>query len=138
MSKRLYTIVAVASFAGLVSCPDTRSAKSPHFKPNPPYPPAPVSPYGPQSDIAPPPVPEEEEAPRPPSPPPVSQLPPVSEPTPEVAAPQTTDNYPTARRTSRLNEVTSPYPPYNVINVEGYKSKQLVRDPDTKQIFRVP
>jgi hypothetical protein len=53
-------------------------------------------------------------------------------------APTRPGEYPTARPTAKADEVVSPYEPYNIINVEGYKSGQLVRDPHNKQIFRVP
>ena len=46
--------------------------------------------------------------------------------------------YPTATRTANPNEVISPYEPYNVIDVEGFRSGQLARDPSNNQIFRVP
>jgi hypothetical protein len=34
--------------------------------------------------------------------------------------------------------VTSPYEPYNIIDIEGFRSGQLARDPSNNQIFRVP
>jgi hypothetical protein len=43
-----------------------------------------------------------------------------------------------ARRTSNPNRVISPYPPYNVIDVTGFESGSLARDPSNKKIFRVP
>ena len=46
--------------------------------------------------------------------------------------------YPTAQRTTNPDEVLSPYPPHNRINVQGYRSGQLVKDPNTGEIFRVP
>ena len=46
--------------------------------------------------------------------------------------------YPTARSTANPNEVISPYEPYDIINVEGFRSGQLARDPINKKIFRVP
>lgn len=46
--------------------------------------------------------------------------------------------YPTARKTTRPNEVLSPYPPFNVIDIEGFKTGQLARDPSNQKIFRVP
>lgn len=60
--------------------------------------------------------------------PPVSP-PPVSEPRP---------TYPTAQKTKNPNEVISPYPPYNVIDVTGFKSGQKAKDPSNKKIFVVP
>jgi hypothetical protein len=55
-----------------------------------------------------------------------------------VPAPTPRPEYPTARRTDNPNEVISPYAPYNVIDVEGFKSGQLAKDPSNKKIFRVP
>lgn len=48
------------------------------------------------------------------------------------------DQYPMAERTANPNQVISPFAPYNVIDVEGFKSGQLARDPSNQQIFRVP
>jgi hypothetical protein len=53
-------------------------------------------------------------------------------------APTPRTEYPTARRTANPNEVISPYAPYNVIDVEGFKSGQLAKDPSNKKIFRIP
>lgn len=46
--------------------------------------------------------------------------------------------YPIARPTANKNQVISPYEPFNVIDVEGFSSGQLARDPSNKKIFRVP
>lgn len=46
--------------------------------------------------------------------------------------------YPVAQKTSNPSRVISPYPPYNVVDVEGFRSGQLARDPGNKKIFRVP
>ncbi|MFT3991325.1 MAG: hypothetical protein QM680_07930 [Luteolibacter sp.] len=46
--------------------------------------------------------------------------------------------YPTAERTSNPDQVISPYAPYNVIDVAGFRSGQLARDPSNQKIFRVP
>ncbi|NJM38745.1 MAG: hypothetical protein HC845_13235 [Akkermansiaceae bacterium] len=46
--------------------------------------------------------------------------------------------YPVAERTANPNQVRSPYEPYNVIDVEGFTSGQLARDPSNQKIFRVP
>ncbi len=51
------------------------------------------------------------------------------------------DQYPTAERTANPNRVISPHPPYNVIDVSGFRSGQLAKDPTDPQnpkIFRVP
>ncbi len=48
-------------------------------------------------------------------------------------------DYPTAERTNNPDRVISPYGPnYNVIDVAGFKSGQLARDPSNQKIFRVP
>lgn len=54
--------------------------------------------------------------------------------TPQTQARQ----YPTAQRTTTPGQVFSPYPPHHRIDVTGYRSGQLVRDPETSEIFRVP
>jgi len=46
--------------------------------------------------------------------------------------------YPLATRSSKPNQVISPYPPHNVIDVTGFKSGDLARDPGNRKIFRVP
>ena len=48
------------------------------------------------------------------------------------------DPYPMAQRTNIPNQVISPYPPYNVMDVTDVRSGQLARDPKTGEIFRVP
>ena len=48
------------------------------------------------------------------------------------------DEYPTAERTDNPNRVISPYSPYNVIDVEGFRSGQLAKDPSNGKIFRIP
>lgn len=52
--------------------------------------------------------------------------------------PPTRDQYPVAERTANPNQVLSPYAPYNVIDVEGFRSGQLAKDPSNGKIFRVP
>jgi len=48
-------------------------------------------------------------------------------------------DYPVAERTAKPNQVISPYgPKYNVIDVTGFRSGQLARDPSNGKIFRVP
>lgn len=54
------------------------------------------------------------------------------------APPPAAEDYPVARRTAKPTEVISPYPPYNVIDVTGFRSGQLARDPSNQKIFRVP
>ncbi len=43
-----------------------------------------------------------------------------------------------AKRTDNPDRVISPYLPYNVIDVEGFRSGQLARDPSNGKIFRIP
>lgn len=54
------------------------------------------------------------------------------------APPASRDSYPYAERTSNPNQVLSPYAPYNVIDVTGFRSGQLARDPSNQKIFRIP
>lgn len=115
MSKT-HLILPLAWIAILPSCMPPPNVPPPNFRPNPPYAPTPVDPYGPQVDISPP---------------------PEVEPTP----PTTPGSYPVAKATANPNEVISPYPPYNVIDISGpppFKSGQLARDPSNQKIFRVP
>ena len=50
----------------------------------------------------------------------------------------TRDQYPVAERTDNPGRVISPYSPYNVIDVEGFRSGQLAKDPSNGKIFRIP
>lgn len=52
--------------------------------------------------------------------------------------PVTTGGYPTAKRTDNPDQVISPYEPFNVIDVAGFASGKLARDPSNQKIFRVP
>jgi hypothetical protein len=112
MSKLLLS-AATATILGLASCVPPPPAPPPRFKPNPPYPPEPVDPYG--QDVSPPPAPD-----------------------PDPPAPPAPGEYPTAQRTNQPDQVISPYEPHNVIDVSGFRSGQLARDPSNKKIFRVP
>jgi len=47
-------------------------------------------------------------------------------------------DHPVAEKTKNPNQVLSPYEPYNVIDVTGFKSGQLAKDPSNGKIFRVP
>lgn len=92
------------------------------------------------------PVPGGNSPPQPP--PPVMPRPPSPriDPDAEVAdsesvpapAPAPRPAYPDAKRTANPNQVISPYAPYNVIDVEGFRSGQLAKDPSNGKIFRVP
>ena len=112
---RLIPSAAAAAALILASCAPP-PVPPPRFKPNPPYPPQPVDPYGQTTD------------PAAPAPTPDSPTPPPSRP----------GEYPTARTTADPNQVISPYEPFNVIDVEGFGSGQLARDPSNQKIFRVP
>lgn len=57
---------------------------------------------------------------------------------PSPEPPPTRESYPTAERTANPNQVISPYKPFNVIDVEGFRSGQLAKDPSNGKIFRVP
>jgi hypothetical protein len=116
---KLLPILAATGFVGLASCTPPPPAPPPRFLPNSPYGPDVVNPYDTATQEADPGI----QAPQSPSPPP-----------PAPAA----GGYPTAQRTANPNQVLSPYEPYNVIDVEGFKSGQLARDPSNQKIFRVP
>ena len=57
--------------------------------------------------------------------------------TPEPA-PKPRTEHPTAEATETPGRVLSPFPPHNVIDVEGFKSGALAKDPSNGKIFRVP
>ncbi len=57
---------------------------------------------------------------------------------PEPQRQPTRDQYPVAERTDNPDRVISPYSPYNVIDVEGFRSGQLAKDPSNGNIFRIP
>ncbi len=118
MSKHAL-LLALASFASLASCIQPEQVPPPKFTPNPPYPPNPVPPYGGE----------------------INPQPPAPDPNPEPPAPLPPGSYPVAQATANPDEVLSPYPPYNVIDISGpprFKSGQLARDPSNQKIFRVP
>ena len=114
MSKLVLPLAAVW-IAGLASCVPPE-VPPPRFRPRPPLAPVPVDPYAAPFDVSPPPAPT-----TPPPPPPTA-----------------TGGYPTATRTANPDQVLSPYEPFNVIDVAGFASGKLVRDPSNQKIFRVP
>lgn len=119
MSKR-YLSIAAASLAGLASCFSPPPEPPPHrFRQHRPPAPEPLAPDSYQTYPSP------------------YQAPPAPTP-PEPAPPTATGGYPTARPTEDPDQVISPYDPFNVIDVAGFKSGQLVRDPSNRKIFRVP
>lgn len=120
----LSSLIAAVSVVTLllVSCVDP--APPPRFRPNPPYPPEQVDPYGnPQTNV------EPSTQPNAPSNP---DAPATTEPT---HAPR---DYPIAKPTNQPGEVISPFEPDRIIDVKGFKSGVLARDPNTQKIFRVP
>ena len=58
--------------------------------------------------------------------------------TPPLDPAQLNGEYPLAKPTGTPNQVASPYEPFNVIDVTGFQSGQLARDPSNRKIFRVP
>ncbi len=115
MSNPILTTAAAAALV-LASCVPPPDFPPPRFKSNPPYPPRPVDPYGQSYD-------------------PYGQN---TDPAPPLEQPARPAEFPTARRTANPNEVISPYEPFNIIDVEGFSSGQLARDPSNQKIFRVP
>jgi hypothetical protein len=57
---------------------------------------------------------------------------------PQVERVPSRDQYPIAERTDNPSRVLSPYAPYNVIDVQGFRSGQLAKDPSNGKIFRIP
>ncbi|MEM1085726.1 MAG: glycine zipper domain-containing protein [Verrucomicrobiota bacterium] len=47
-------------------------------------------------------------------------------------------DYPVARATGNPSQVISPFPPHQRIDISGFRSGQLARDPKSGQVFRVP
>lgn len=103
-----------------------------------PYRPHPERPYAPRDPSTP--YYGDEQDPRDPRPDPYApygqQQPPEVRPPIETVPPR--DQYPVAERTDNPNRVLSPYAPYNVIDVEGFRPGQLAKDPSNGKIFRVP
>ena len=128
--KPVLALAAAASVL-LVACEPPPPVPPPRFTPNPPYAPQPVDPYGQPAS------PYGQPAPQNPDPYGASPPPAPGQPDPQTA-PIRPGDYPLARRTANPSQVISPYEPYNVIDVEGFTSGQLARDPSNKKIFRVP
>lgn len=125
MSKTTLTAAAAAAII-LAACSPPPPVPPPRFTPNPPFPPVPVDPYGQslnQSTDA--------------YGQPIDVAPPPTAPTPPAALTRPGE-YPVARPTAKPGEVISPYEPFNIIDVTGFTSGQLARDPSNKKIFRVP
>lgn len=109
MTQRLL-FIAAASLAGLVSC---ATPPPPRFQTDP--------------TVVIDPVPSDEAQ---------GGVSAATDPTPP--APATPGGYPTAQRTANPEQVISPYEPFNVIDVAGFASGKLARDPSNQKIFRVP
>jgi hypothetical protein len=62
----------------------------------------------------------------------------TSNPPPPSTGSSSSGGYPVARKTSNPNQVISPYAPYNVIDITGFKRGDLARDPGNRKIFRIP
>ena len=107
------TILAIA----LNACGPPEPVPAPYFIPNPPYPPQPVDPATAHEPQAP------------------SIDGGIS---PSLAPSSRIGGYPWARLTGNPNQVISPYEPYHTIDVSGFSTGQLARDPSNKKIFRVP
>lgn len=127
MEKLPFTLVpTLLAAVTLVSCVDPVPPPPPHFRPNPPFAPEPVSPEGTNNY-----TPD-------PNNPPTTDPNPNPAPNPPPQQPTTPGAYPVAQKSTKPNEVISPYDPYNVIDVTGFKSGDLARDPSNQKIFRVP
>ena len=111
--KKSVALLAAASLTGLSSCIY-------------PPPPPPHTPFGPKPPFAPDPYGND-----------ISPPPPIA-PSPDPDPEPRNGEYPTAKPTANPNEVISPYAPYNVIDVTGFSSGKLARDPSNQKIFRVP
>ncbi|GAA5481376.1 hypothetical protein [Haloferula sargassicola] len=66
------------------------------------------------------------------------QAPPIEDPEPPSRGGNLSGDYPTANPSGTPNQVVSPYPPYKKIDVSGFSSGQLAKDPTSGKIFRVP
>lgn len=147
-----YLLAGIVGVFALVSCPEddyydtpsghnTRGSGSPHgptaTRPSPygqpsPYGPATPNPYSPG-------YPSSPYAPGTPGVQNPNPYGPTPTPTPPPApTPVGPTDYPVAVRTNNPDQVVSPFDPNRVISIEGYRSGQLVRDPENKKIFRVP
>ena len=114
MSKYL---IFAATLTALSACTPPPSVPPPRLRPDPQLAPKSIFKDNTSSDLA-------------------SYLAPP-QPAANQAAP-TAGVYPTAERTADPDQVLSPYEPYNVIDVAGFKPGQLARDPSNQKIFRVP
>lgn len=123
MHARWTALAAATTLTG--SCIPIEQVPPPFFTPRPPYPPEQVIPG--QMPYSSPSGPEDYPSPIEPQP--------QGNPSPPPSQP---GSYPPARKTLDRNEVISPYPPHHRIDVTGFQSGQLARDPYTDKIFRIP
>lgn len=148
-----HLLAGIIGVCALVSCPEkdyydtpsghygrnpgstTQPRPAPYGQPN-PYGPTTTNPYGPGYPASPY-APGSPDAQNPnPNPNPYGPAPsPTPSPSPAPVGPT---DYPVAVRTNNPDQVVSPFDPNRVISIEGYRSGQLVRDPENKKIFRVP
>ena len=118
----------MAAALTLVSCFHHGPPPPPLFTPQAPYPPVPVDPYT---------FPDQPAPGMTPGPAAPQQKPPTDVTSPP-SDPVADGKHPLARKTANPNEVISPYPPHHRIDITGFKSGQLARDPWNGEIFRIP
>lgn len=127
--------LVLLSFALLAaSCfrPEPYAEQRPPYRNGEPY-----YPYAPGGQPAAPEVGAYEPLPGNTPPTPSQTAPPTATPEPRPA-PIPRPSYPVARTTDQPGRVLSPYAPYKVIDVEGFQSGALAKDPSNGKIFRVP
>ena len=116
---KIIQAAALATLAVMLNaCGPPEPVPAPYFIPNPPYPPQLVGPASVELQQ--------------PTPSAGTSITPSPAPSPRIG------EYPLARPTSKPNEVVSPYEPYHTIDISGFSSGQLARDPSNNRIFRVP
>ncbi|MES2995967.1 MAG: hypothetical protein V4733_04065 [Verrucomicrobiota bacterium] len=133
----MFRTSCVPLFIALIaaSCTDSSRVPPPKFQPNPPYPPAPADPYVNSDPYA-----QPQPYYQPPGTPPPGYQQPIAPTPPPIQPPSAPrqGDYPVATRSTNPNQVVSPYPPHKTIDVTGFKSGQLARDPHNQKIFRIP
>lgn len=118
MTHPIHTLALAIVALTLNGCSPPEPPPAPYFIPNPPYPPQPVDPAS--VEVQQPTTSAD------------TSIAPSPAPGPRIG------EYPVAKPTSKPNEVISPYEPYHTIDISGFSSGQLARDPSNKKIFRVP
>lgn len=117
MTHPIHAVALAITALTLNACSPPEPPPAPYFIPNPPYPPQPVDPAT---------------AHEPQAPGIDGGISPSTAPSPRIG------EYPLAKPTSNPNQVISPYEPYHTIDISGFTSGQLARDPSNRKIFRVP